>query len=123
MPKTVAVEAHLDTERAKATIQIVVDGEPLAHVIFDAPELEELLASLSVIRAQMAEGVPLTIDPGSRMLALVDPVWRHPHRTSPEGKALSLRHPGLGWLTFVFPDLEAEAIARYLSSNLPQFEE
>jgi hypothetical protein len=30
-----------------------------------------------------------------------------------------LRHPGLGWLSFVFPDKEAAAIAEWLTRDLP----
>ena len=120
MQNSIEVQTLLDEARAKATIQIVVNGEPLAHAIFDAPEFDELISGLAAVRAKMADEVPRSLDPGSRMAALVDPAWQHPRETLPESKVLALRHPGLGWLTFQFPAHEAEAIARYLSSGSHQ---
>ena len=47
------------------------------------------------------------------------PAWRIPGYRAAEGRILALRHPGLGWLTFVIPHKEAASIAEWLTKDLP----
>lgn len=120
MNKRIEVTAQVDENGQSVAVEIREDGQPLAHAIMEAPELEECIAMLSQARAMLADQVPEDLDFGTRLTALVDPRWRHPGSQPPEGKVLSLRHPGLGWITFVFPEHEAQAIADYLSADHPQ---
>ena len=92
-------------------MELHMDGAPLGHIILDASELEGLIWQLAGHRENMAEAVTPSLDASSRLVALVNPVWQTAKRHPPEGKALALRHPGFGWLSFVFPRAEAEAIA------------
>ena len=119
MQPDIKVVTGLSDDRLTVTLEIHVRGEPLAHAIFEAPELEEFISGLAETRRQMAELVPADIDPGSRMVTLVDPAWQYPRSPHESGKVLSLRHPGLGWLTFLFPWKEAVALAQYLASDHP----
>jgi hypothetical protein len=113
MPPNVSLNTFLSEDRQRATLEIHADGTPLAHAIFDPPEFEQLIETLAALRAGMVDEVPREIDPGSRLAAIVDPVWRElPDHD--DGKVLSLRHPGFGWLTFLIPWHEATHIAQQL---------
>ena len=85
-------------------------GRALAHVALQAPELDSLVRQLAELRSCLGEPVPRTLDPGARLVALVDPVWQAKPLSSPDapdGVVLALRHPGLGWLGFLLPWPEA----------------
>ncbi len=86
----------------------------IGHILLEAPEIDGLIEQLMNARETLADAVPHGLDPGTRTAALVDPVWRIPKRLQDGDRALYLRHPGLGWLAFLFPEHEAEAISRQL---------
>jgi hypothetical protein len=67
----------------------------------------------------MRDSVPDDFDPGSRFKALINPRWciPDPANDPPQGRAMVLRHLGLGWLAFVFPPVEAARIAEWLTKD------
>jgi hypothetical protein len=80
----------------------------------DAAEIEALIDQLAVARAALAPMVPADVDPGTRVRVLSDPRWVIPADDQYDGRVLALRHPGLGWLGFLFPRPEALQVARWL---------
>jgi hypothetical protein len=108
-----------DGMREHVILELWMDGRPLGHIQFDGATAEKHIHDVGRHRANLSDPVTPTLEPGARLEALVDPAWRSPEYRLPEGRILSLRHPGLGWLTFVLPDKEAAAIAEWLTKDLP----
>ena len=114
------LKARLNETRTEAIIELWMEGRPLGHINLPAAELEGFIHQLARHRRRMAEEVVRDLDPGARLEAEIDPAWRSPKKWSgegAEGKLLALRHPGLGWLAFVFPEQEAQRIAEYLAGK------
>jgi hypothetical protein len=112
------LRSRVDATRQNAVIEMWMDGKPLGHVIFDAATLEGHISVLADQRANMVDEVPKELEPGARLEAIVDPAWRVPANHPAEGIVLALRHPDLGWLSFVFPHKEARSIADWLTKTL-----
>lgn len=113
------VKVWADEPREHVVVQTEEDGKPLAHVYFDGATAEQHAHNVAKWRALLKDEVARDLDPGSRLEAIVDPVWRVSGHRVPEGRILSLRHPGFGWLSFVLPDKEAAALAEWLTKDLP----
>lgn len=113
MPRMQLVPA-LSADRSSVTIELTMDGTALGHIIFDAPGLDQLIMSLSLHRAHLADEVSPELDPGSLLhLPVEAPAWKVPDTHSgPSGTAcLALRHPGLGWLGFLLEHDQAFEIS------------
>jgi hypothetical protein len=117
MPKKIGVRSFTDEVAQQVTIQIEENDVPLAHAIFDPPELEQLIHQLAMERVKLKDEVAMELDPGTRLPTLVDPAWRVDSRNGM--KALALRHPGLGWLSFGLPSHSAQELAQLLASPDP----
>jgi hypothetical protein len=115
------ITQELTTTRGsqEALLHLVVNDKPLGHIYYDAAGLSALIEGLSNLRAAMADEIPRELDPGSRLPAVVDPIWRIPEQPQHGGKLLALRHPGLGWIGCLLPIKEARAIAHWLLRGLP----
>ena len=50
--------------------------------------------------------------------AVVDPAWTAPAYRAPQGRVLILKHPGLGWIHFIFPEERAAQVAAVLAADL-----
>lgn len=99
-------------------VQLVMEeaGTPLAHMTIELPELIDLIARLGQYRAEFSEQVPPRLDPGMRLMALADPIYRVAQNPSlgPGEVALQIRHPHYGWLSFALPGHEARHMADLL---------
>lgn len=104
----------LSSDKQATTLEMHVDGVPMAHMIFEAAELEGLIHDLGRGRAAMEEAVTPELDPGMRLEVIVDPVWRTMSDAEHGGSVLALRHPGLGWTSYFLPVKEARALAASL---------
>jgi hypothetical protein len=84
-----------------------------------ATELEALISQLSKLREQMTPEVPRTL--GSTIpQGFSDPVWASvSHEMAPE-RILPIRHPGIGWISFLFSPPEAGSLAAYLTKGPPR---
>jgi len=104
----------LSGDRRTLTLEMVVDGDPKAHMVLEGADVDGLIEQLGGVRAMMFDEVPTEIEPLSRGLIVQDPVWRSIRIPGRSEIALALRHPGLGWIRFLFPDNEAVKIAEHL---------
>jgi hypothetical protein len=99
----------------------MVEGQPTAKVVMNARDLDLAIAVLGEARALLRDAVPPEPrkDKGTREVMVLDPAWRTqmPMHPSLNGLELRLRHPGLGWLTFVIPWHEAKSLGEWLSKN------
>lgn len=118
----ITVFSGVDENRTTAVLEIREDDKPLAHVTFDAAELEGLIRKLSKLRVHMAEQVAPELDPFSRIDDPVDqPAWKVPDtHTGPANRTMLLfRHPGMGWLGFLLEPERANAISGALANAPP----
>jgi hypothetical protein len=106
--------------RNHVVLQLDQDGTAIGHILFDAPTVEKHIQDVAEHRAALTEQVVPDLDPGSRLKAVFDPAWRISNQKTQHGRILALRHPGIGWLSFVLPDKEAAAMAEWLLKDLPQ---
>jgi hypothetical protein len=110
------LDVHISPDRRTATIVLRMQDEPLGHMILDAAGIELLIKNLAEARAAMDEPVAREIAPGTELPSILDPAWRTrtpPHPSVP-GPLLALRHPGLGWVSFILPDHEARSLGQWL---------
>jgi hypothetical protein len=108
-----------DGMREHVVLELLRGGKPLGQIQLDGDTAEKHVHDVARHRANLIDPVTRTLKPGARLEALIDPAWGTPKYQLPEGRILSFRHPGLGWLTFVLPDEEATAIAEWLTKDLP----
>lgn len=108
--KTAVREAEQDVY-----VEMAMEGQPLAHMFFDASDVDTVIRQLADCRSKLSDQVPTELDPGSRLEAVVDPTWRtEAFREDPRFVVLLLRHPGLGWTSFVLPPNEVSSLGRWL---------
>jgi len=84
-----------------------------------ASDVDSVISELSRFRKKMKPEVPRQLAGGQFEEGVVDPIYAIPLRQGPDEKILFLRHPGLGWVTFIFPLHEAEKLGRALISGSP----
>jgi hypothetical protein len=97
-------------------LEIWEDERALAHIYLDAPSVDEAIRNLGTLREKLPDPIPEDLDPNARMEAVVSPVWKIPYPDQYEGhRTLALRHNRYGWLGFLLPEREAQAIADWLT--------
>ena len=108
-----------DEKREQVTIELWMNDKALGHIHLDAGSLEKYIHDLSKHRSTLIDEVSRTLDPGARLETLIDPAWRTSteHSLEKTGIALILRHPGLGWLSFLLPHKEAADLGRWLTDH------
>jgi hypothetical protein len=83
------------------TIALSIGNESMS---FTAQELEEQIAHLAKLRAQMADQVPVEPPPVSRVI--VNPGYAVRTDSLTKTSLLRIRHGGYGWLNFELPPQE-----------------
>jgi hypothetical protein len=112
----------LSADRLQVCVEMHIDGEPKAHVWYDAASFEDNIQMLGEARAAMAEQVTPDLEHGMRLKAIADPRWQTETRHDMGGVMLALRHPGLGWVSFLLPPNEARALGNYLVAQAGEIE-
>lgn len=98
----------------------VLDAGTLACALdMSAADLDDLIVELSRNRGQMQDTVPIDLEYGSQIATIPAPTW-YVHAATTGGRSLFLRHPGFGWLGFVFPSDEAAILADRLKKEFPR---
>lgn len=109
--------------RDKMVLSVVIDGGDPISAVLAAPKVDELIEKIGFARAAMndrsiSEQSPMTV----LEFTVVNPEWRASADIALGGNqadsvAIALRHSGYGWLSFVLPDKEANALGRWLVEN------
>lgn len=116
----------LDVSPAKdglhVCIEMHMDGKPLGHIFLSGSDCEELCQTIARSRRTLPDQVSPEIDPNSRLAASFDPVCTvfPRHSGDMHGVALALRHPGLGWLSFLLPAPKAAELGAQLVAAMKQ---
>jgi hypothetical protein len=102
-------------DREFIAVRLDMDGEQLGWIELDAPGADDHIKRMSDARALLKDEVVDSLDPGARVVTVVDPEFTTMGAT-PQADVvlLALRHPGLGWLGFGFPREKALALAKEL---------
>src|SRR5690348_13313443 len=102
---------------------IRTDGQPATQVALNARGLDLAIALLGEARAVLKDPVPPAPqqDGNTRELMVLDPRWQTqlPVHPTLNGITLRVRHPGLGWLTFLLPWHEAKSLGEWLKNSTP----
>ena len=117
-PDQVAIDYAMSADSLNLRIAVSSNGTKIPLVL-DSADLEELIAALAAHRAQMADGHPDTIDPGSRHPVVTTPYFGSTTTGGPPGlRIMTVRHPGFGWLCFGFPNDKALEISGLMLPDL-----
>ena len=109
-----------DAEGHNVVLQLNRDGAELGHVALNAEATQAHIDAVSLYRAQLKTQVPDSIDLNGRVEATNNPVWQTV--STEHGPALMVRHPGLGWIPFLFPTKEARSLGQALIDLADTFE-
>jgi hypothetical protein len=110
----------IEPDRKELAIELWEDDKPIGHITFPAADAERLIAYIAQQRAAMSDEVPRLSATDSEAGGVIDPVWNVPPYQPAHERVLRLRHPGLGWLSFVLPQHEARSIAQALLTDAAQ---
>lgn len=112
------IKQSVSADRQLCVIELHKNGAPLGHIELDAASLEGLIHDLGKARASMIEEVSPSLDPGSRIEAVVNPSFLVPKDLEIGKRVLALRHPGLGWVAFLLTLDYSKEIGRLLSKKI-----
>lgn len=118
-----------DSRRERLVLNVIAVGGDAVSARLKPREADDLITKLAHARASLKEGVEPEPDARARFdFAEVDPAWRATTARvgGPPGAAgvsLALRHCGYGWLCFVLPPEEAQALGRWLLDHAGPGEE
>ena len=111
---------RLSPDNAHLTISTSEGDRQLACVIATATEVEKLIHTLAGFRRRMIPEVPRTLQDG-QFQGELDPIWAIPTHPSAPDKVLTIRHFGMGWLSFFFPPNSARQLGdALLGRSTPQ---
>lgn len=91
-------------------VAIQIDGIPLQA---NALQLDALIEGLVAARAQLRPHVPAQ-PPAGPVQAILDPHYWTKREPDSGMCLLMLRHPGMGWCSFMLPAVERDRLAQYL---------
>ncbi len=106
----ISVRTKVSEDQSVCSIDLKIEGMHLGEILLDAAELERLIHKLASARARLAERVPPSLDPGSRLVATPNPAWLVPDPPWENQRLLAIRDPGLGWLGYLFSLATAKEI-------------
>jgi hypothetical protein len=112
------LKAHIDVARLNIVLEAWVNGAPTGSITLSAAETDRLICDLGKNRAQLVQPVASDLDQEPAN-PVIDPAWQTPDVRFADGRMVSIRDPGLGWLTYIFPDKEAADLAEWLTKDLP----
>lgn len=106
-------QISLNADRTAVLMEVLADEEIVGSVELPAPEADELIKALASDRARLRDKVPPSLDPNARLNASPRPAVRIDNYVTQDlaGIVLSLRHPGLGWISFLMPNDQALDLA------------
>lgn len=98
-----------------ATTEIRLADEKVSVIWNAGPDdVAETIAILGQARAQMADQVPVTLEPGIVMRSVVHDAAYQEFEPFDTKVHLGLRHPGFGWAVYTFEPARAREMAEKL---------
>ncbi|MEW6437970.1 MAG: hypothetical protein AB1508_12475 [Pseudomonadota bacterium] len=122
MPNQTELKAHVDVAKLNVVLEAWVNGALSGTSTLSPAQTDALIRDLGKSRALLVQ--PVASDPDENAVEpVIDPAWQTPDVRYSEGRMLLVRDPGLGWLSYIFPDNEAADLAQWLTKNLPLAQE
>lgn len=104
---------HLTDGGERAEMVTLVDGRPTVQTFWSANDIDGLIRVLSSLRADMSTAVPSSRPVLNKLRKVAEPSFTVSMSDEDGSVALSLRHPGFGWIDWSF---SKEKLAQMLSS-------
>ncbi len=118
MADNTEIKVHTDVAKLNIVLEAWLNGALTGSITLSAAQIDNLLRELAKNRALLVQ--PVASEPDENTIdPVIDPIWETPEVRYPEGRLLSIRDPGLGWLAYIFPDNEAASVAQWLTKDLP----
>ena len=92
-------------------------GEQSVRTVLNPEESQGLVDLLGAAR-MVTPGAVAAAPAEGVVEAVVDPAWVAPAYRAPQGRVLILKHPGLGWIHFIFPEDKADQVSKILAADL-----
>jgi len=122
MTNQTELKVHVDVAKLNLILEALVNGTPSGTLTLSPAQADALIRDLGKNRALLVQ--PVASEPDESAIdPVIDPGWQTPDVRYPEGRMLLVRDPGLGWLSYIFPDNEAADIAQWLTKALPLAQE
>lgn len=96
---------------------IADDGSQSVKTVLDPQGSQGLIDLLGAAR-QLSPGAVAEQPAEGVVQAVVDPSWVAPAFRAPQGRVLILKHPGFGWIHFIFPEERAAQVSKLLAADL-----
>ena len=97
--------------------EMIGDDEASVSTVLTPKESQELVDLLAAAR-MVTPGAVAEAPAEGMVQAVVDPAWMAPAYRAPQGRVLIVKHPGLGWIHFIFPEERADQVAKVLAADL-----
>lgn len=107
------MDVKLTYDRTALTVTVAENA-----FVLEPRQVDALIALLGRLRAQLTPRVPIDPPTGENLEAMPDPHYRIGPEPLIQGSRLLLRHPGYGWLAFVFRPHELKNLHRLLTAQL-----
>lgn len=117
MAPSIKLCTTLSSDRTAINLTVNIDDRESSFLRLDALEVEQFIDCLASLRSKLADAVPVRLEPYPRLNAIVNPPWAamRVDERSTKGRLLAFRHPGLGWVSFIFTTQEAAKLAPFLA--------
>ena len=122
MTNPTELKVHVDVAKLNVVLEAWVNGALSGTLTLSPAQADSLIRDLGKSRALLVQ--PVASDPDENAVdPIIDPAWQTPDVRYSEGRMLLVRDPGLGWLSYIFPDNEASDLAQWLTKDLPLAQE
>ncbi len=109
------VEFKFTIPEDRTEVEIVV---PKTTFVLSAEAIDELTKALAQVRAGLNPPAKADYALGQICDPVRDPKWLTEPDVMGADSLLHIRHPGLGWLHFLFPKPEAAKLAGFLQAQV-----
>ena len=104
----------ISADKKVVRVRLTSGGQEAISADLEASELDNVIEQLGIARAQMAEQVSESLDEVSRVRGMKFPQFRVSKHV--DGKTLTLRHKGYGWLAYVLSPVQVKKLVDNLVS-------
>src|SRR3546814_6830784 len=104
-------------------LTITLDGAGPVSAVLSGPKIGQVIEKIAIVRTALADRSLSDLGPATVLeFAAVDPAWRASADIALTGPgadsvALGFRHSRYGWLCFILPDKQANALGQWLVAN------
>jgi hypothetical protein len=106
------ISLQLAPSRKAVTLRVTAGGATV-NVALTAAQIDSVLSSLAKFREKIIPPIAGDLPAGRRVSAVYDPRYRIATDAKTAAATLVVRHPGFGWIGYLFPQRAAAGLKRY----------